>query len=125
MSTVLLAEDDPDIRHLVSARLRRSGFEVVETGDGDAALAATRRSRPDLVLLDLRMPRLDGLDVLRALRADPATARLPVLILTARTRPLDVEPGRDAGVTGYIVKPFSPGELVRRVEETLTRVGSS
>jgi two-component system phosphate regulon response regulator PhoB len=73
MSTVLLAEDDPDIRHLVSAKLLRSGFDVIETADGAEALAAIRRRRPDLVLIDLRMPRLEGLEVLRELRADPGT----------------------------------------------------
>jgi two-component system, OmpR family, phosphate regulon response regulator PhoB len=124
MSTILLAEDDPDIRHLVTAKLSRSGFEVIETGDGAEALAAVRRHHPDLVLLDLRMPRLDGIEVLRALRADPATARLPILILTARAHPLDVERGEEAGATDYILKPFSPRELVRRIEDALTRVGS-
>ena len=122
MSTVLLAEDDPDIRHLVSAKLRRSGFDVIETVDGADALAAARRHRPDLVLLDLRMPRLDGLEVLRELRADPATARLPIVVLTARTRSLDVELGYATGAIDYVLKPFSPADLVRRVEAALTRV---
>ncbi|MFI6070707.1 response regulator transcription factor [Actinoplanes sp. NPDC051343] len=124
MSTVLLAEDDPDIRHLVSAKLLRSGFDVIETADGAEALAAIRRRRPDLVLIDLRMPRLEGLEVLRELRADPGTARLPVIVLTARTRGLDAQLGYAAGATDYIVKPFSPRELVRRVEDVLTRAGS-
>jgi two-component system phosphate regulon response regulator PhoB len=123
MSTILLAEDDPDIRHLVSTKLRRSGFDVVETTDGSEALAAARRSHPDLVLLDVRMPRLSGLDVLRELRADPGTARLPIIVLTARTRAVEVELGYAAGATDYIVKPFSPRELVSRVEAALTRVG--
>jgi two-component system phosphate regulon response regulator PhoB len=125
VSTVLLAEDDPDIRHLISAKLRASGYEVIETADGAEALDAARRGHPDLILLDVRMPRLDGLAVLRELRADPGSARLPILLLTAHTRPLDLELGYAAGATGYIVKPFSPRELVLRVEETLTRVGSS
>jgi two-component system phosphate regulon response regulator PhoB len=124
MSTVLLAEDDPDIRHLVSAKLLRSGFDVIETADGAEALAAIRRRRPDLVLIDLRMPRLEGLEVLRELRADPGTARLPVIVLTARTRGLDAQLGYAAGATDYIVKPFSPRELVRRVEDVLTRADS-
>jgi two-component system phosphate regulon response regulator PhoB len=124
MSTVLLAEDDPDIRHLVSAKLLRSGFDVIETADVAEALAAIRRRRPDLVLIDLRMPRLEGLEVLRELRADPGTARLPVIVLTARPRGLDAQLGYAAGATDYIVKPFSPRELVRRVEDVLTRAGS-
>ncbi len=122
MSTVLLAEDDPDIRHLISTKLRRSGFDVIETVDGAEALAAARRDHPDLILLDVRMPRLSGFEVLRELRADPGTAALPILILTARTRAVDVELAYAAGATDYIIKPFSPRELVRRVEEALTRV---
>jgi two-component system phosphate regulon response regulator PhoB len=122
MSTILLAEDDPDIRHLVSTKLRRSGFDVVETADGVEALDAARRAHPDLILLDVRMPRLGGFEVLRELRADPGTAGLPILILTARARAVDVELAYAAGATDYIVKPFSPRELVRRVEEALTRV---
>lgn len=120
MSTVLLAEDDPDIRHLVAAKLHDSGFEVIET-DGDA-LAAIRRDHPDVVLLDLRQPELEALEVLRELRADPGTAELPVIVLGAHPRSLDDELGRAAGATDYLVKPFSPGELVRRIEDALTRV---
>jgi DNA-binding response OmpR family regulator len=123
MSTVLLSEGDPDIRHLVSSELLRSGFDVLETEGDDETLAAIRRAHPDLVLLDLRRPRLEGLEVLRELRADPGTARLPVIVLTARPGPLDVELSHAAGATDYLVKPFSPGELVRRIEDALTRVG--
>jgi two-component system phosphate regulon response regulator PhoB len=122
MSTVLLAEDDPDLRQLVSAKLHGSGYEVIETADS-GALAAIRRDHPDLVLLDLRLPGLEALDVLRRLRADPDTARLPVIVLTAHHRALDAELGGAAGATDYLVKPFSPRELVRRVEDALTRVG--
>ena len=121
MSTVLLAEDDPDIRHLISVKLRRSGFDVVETVDGAEALAAARRSRPDLGLLDLQKPQQDNHETHRELRADPGNDRLPILILTARNRPVAAEL---RGATDYIVKPFSPRELVRRVEEALTAVGS-
>jgi len=122
MSTVLLAEDDPDLRHLVSTKLHGSGFDVIETADRDA-LAAIRREHPDLVLLDVRRPGLEALDVLRRLRADPDTARLPVIVLTARPRSVDDALGEAAGATDYLIKPFSPRELVRRIEDALTRVG--
>jgi len=114
MSTVLLAEDDPDIRHLVSAELVRHGFDVIETGDDDA-LAAIRREGPDLVLLDLRRPGLEGLEVIRELRADPGTAGLPVIVLAAHAEAF----GLDG--TECVVKPFRPQDLVRRVESALGR----
>jgi two-component system phosphate regulon response regulator PhoB len=119
MSTILLAEDDPDIRHLVTYKLTRSGFDVVEVADGRAALAAARADPPDLVLLDLRMPHLSGLEVCRELRAGSRTAAVPIIILSARSRPQDVEQAFAAGATDYVVKPFSPRELVRRVESVL------
>src|SRR5690242_17200760 len=122
MSTILLAEDDPDIRYLVSFRLQRSGFEVVEAPDGFAALQAARQQPPDLVLLDVRMPHLSGLEVCRELRAGPLTVRVPIIILTARSRPQDLEQAYAAGATGYIVKPFSPRDLVLQVEAALARV---
>jgi two-component system, OmpR family, phosphate regulon response regulator PhoB len=122
MSTILLVEDDPDIRHLVSYKLTRGGHDVTETDDGAGALAAARKSVPDLVILDVRMPRMSGLDVCRELRADPRTAHLPIIMLTARARPQDLEQAYAAGATGYIVKPFSPRELLEQVESELARV---
>jgi two-component system phosphate regulon response regulator PhoB len=122
MSTVLLVEDDPDIRHLVSYKLTRGGFDVVEAADGFAGLHAARESRPDLVILDVRMPRLSGLEVCRELRAAPGTATVPIIMLTARARPQDVEQAYAAGATEYVVKPFSPRVLLERVESALQKV---
>ena len=122
MSTILLAEDDPDILHMVAFKLRRSGFDVLEATDGFTALQEARRRTPDLVLLDVRMPRMDGLAVCRELRAGPRTTGVPIIMLTARARPQDREQAYAAGATDYIVKPFSPRELVRRVEAALARV---
>lgn len=121
MSTILLAEDDPDILHMVAYKLRRAGFEVIETTDGLAALAACRREPPDLVLLDVRMPRMDGIAVCRELRDGPRTADLPIVMLTARAREQDRELALAAGATDYVVKPFSPRALVERVEAVLAR----
>jgi len=121
MSTILLAEDDPDILHMVAYKLRRAGFEVVETTDGLAALDACRREPPDLVLLDVRMPRMDGIAVCRELRAGPRTGDLPIVMLTARARDQDRELALAAGATDYVVKPFSPRALVERVEAVLAR----
>ena len=122
MSTVLLVEDDPDIRHLVSYKLARGGFEVVEAADGFAALDLARRQPPDLVILDVRMPRKSGLEVCRELRAGPRTADVPIIMLTARAHPLDLEQAYAAGATDYVVKPFSPRALLEQVESALQRV---
>jgi two-component system phosphate regulon response regulator PhoB len=122
MSTILLAEDDPDIRHLVSFKLGRGGFDVIEVEDGFAALREVHRYPPDLVILDVRMPRMSGLEVCRELRATASTALLPIIMLTGRARPQDLEQAYEAGANDYIVKPFSPRELLERVEAVLARV---
>jgi two-component system phosphate regulon response regulator PhoB len=122
VSTILLAEDDPDIRHLVSYKLTKCGFDVVAVADGRSALAAARRDPPDLIMLDVRMPFVDGLEVCRELRGGPPISAVPIIILTARARPQDIEQAFAAGATDYVVKPFSPRELVERVESVLARV---
>jgi two-component system, OmpR family, phosphate regulon response regulator PhoB len=123
MSTILLVEDDPDIRHLVSYKLVRGGFDVIEAADGVAALHEARRHAPDLVILDVRMPRMSGLEVCRELRAGALTADVPIIMLTARARQQDLEQAFAAGATDYVVKPFSPRALQERVESLLLKVG--
>ena len=122
MSTILLVEDDADIRQLVSYKLTKGGFDVVEASDGPAALRSARDHPPDLVLLDVRMPRMSGIEVCRELRAGPLAETVPIIMLTARSRPQDLEQGYAAGATEYIVKPFSPQGLQDRVEAALARV---
>jgi two-component system phosphate regulon response regulator PhoB len=122
MSTVLLVEDDPDIRHLISYKLTRGGFAVTEAADGAAALREAQREPPDLVILDLRMPRMSGLEVCRELRAGARTAHVPIIMLTGHARRQDLEQAYAAGATEYVVKPFSPRELLERVEVALARV---
>jgi DNA-binding response OmpR family regulator len=119
--TVLVAEDDDDIRALVVYRLERSGYEVVEARDGEEALRLAAERQPDLAILDVMMPKLDGYEVTRRLRKDDATSRLPVILLTARTQDSDVSRGFDAGADDYIRKPFSPEELRARVQAILGR----
>src|SRR5690349_1234456 len=97
MSTILVVEDDPDIRHLVSYKLTRGGFDVVEVADGPAALRCVRENPPDLILLDVRMPRMSGIDVCRELRAGLLGAHVPIIMLTARARPQDLAQGYAAG----------------------------
>ncbi len=122
MVTVLLAEDDADIRDLVTFKLRQQGYEVRAFEDGLSALASARDEMPDLALLDVTMPGMSGLDVCRELRADPATADVPIILLTARAQESDIETGFSVGADDYVVKPFSPRELVSRVQAVLARI---
>src|SRR3712207_2577874 len=122
MGTVLLVEDDPDIRHLVSYKLSTGGFDVIEAADGADALGQARRHRPDVIGRDGRMPRLSGLEVCRELRAAPATADVPIIMLTARAQPHDIERAYAAGATDYVVKPFSPRHLLERVTSAVRAV---
>lgn len=121
MTTVLVADDDLDIRELVAFKLAQAGYEVRSAPDGVAALDAARAGGVDLVVLDLMMPGLSGLDVCAELRRAPATAELPVIMLTARAQDQDVATGFAAGADDYVVKPFSPRELVSRVQAVLGR----
>jgi DNA-binding response OmpR family regulator len=120
-ATVLVVDDDQDIRELVTWKLEASGFTVLGEPDGEAGLAAALEVGPDLVLLDWMMPRMSGLEVCRALRDDPATAQVPVILLTAKAQEADIQRGFAAGADDYIVKPFSPRELVSRVDAVLAR----
>ena len=116
---ILVADDDEDILALVRAVLERAGHEVVAVRDGAKALASVRERRPHLAVLDITMPELDGLEVLRRLRADAATNELPVVLLSAQAQEADVERGFATGASAYVKKPFSPRELVERVSELL------
>ena len=115
---ILLVEDDPSIREITELGLRRAGFRVVTAADGTAGLARFRTERPDLVLLDVMLPGLDGLEVARQIRRDSTT---PIVMLTARSDTLDVVVGLEAGADDYIRKPFELPELVARVRAALRR----
>ena len=118
---VVVADDDRDIRELVSVKLRQAGYDVVSVGDGEQALAALRAAPSALAVLDVMMPGLSGLDVVREVRKDAATADVAVVLLTAKSRDFDVETGYAVGADDYIVKPFSPREFVTRVQAVLAR----
>jgi len=118
-SLVVVADDEDDILELVTTIIERAGHRVVPVRDGDAALAAVRERRPDLVVLDISMPKVDGLEVLRLLRSEDETSELPVLLLSARAQEDDVRLGFATGASAYVKKPFSPGELSRRVDDLL------
>ncbi|MBV9496943.1 MAG: response regulator transcription factor [Acidobacteria bacterium] len=118
VKTILVVDDEPQIAEIASDYLRLAGFEVIVAGDGVRALGAVRERRPDLVVLDLGLPRLDGLDVARAIRRD---SDLPIIMLTARVQEEDRLAGLEIGADDYIGKPFSPRELVARVRAVLRR----
>ncbi|MGI5149188.1 GGDEF domain-containing response regulator [Plantactinospora sp. CA-294935] len=118
---ILVVDDDEDIVRFVSFNLRLHGFEVAQASDGQEALEVIERRRPDLAVVDLRMPRIDGLELTRRLRANPMTSALPVIMLTAKGLTVDKVHGLTAGADDYLVKPFDTAELVARISSTLRR----
>ena len=118
---ILVADDDEDILELVRLRLSRSGYRTILARDGVEALEAARARRPDLAVLDVTMPGLDGYAVVAELRRDPETKDIPVILLTARAQTADVTRGFDTGADDYVTKPFSPQELQNRVAAVLER----
>ena len=118
---ILIADDDRDILDLVVFKLNQAGFDTVAVTDGDAALAAIEADPPRLAVLDIMMPGMSGLEVLEKVRANEAISDLDVILLTARTRDSDVDVGFAAGASDYVIKPFSPRELLRRVNGVLAR----
>jgi DNA-binding response OmpR family regulator len=118
---ILVADDDRDIRDLVTFKLGQAGFNVQAVDDGTAALAAIQDDPPDLAVLDVMMPGLSGIDVLRKLRDAEPTRGVRVILLTARSRDADVDAGFATGADDYVIKPFSPRELLHRVNTVLAR----
>jgi two-component system alkaline phosphatase synthesis response regulator PhoP len=121
MRTILVVDDEPRIVQIARDYLERAGFAVLSAGDGEAALATARSAKPELIVLDLKLPKLDGLDVARALRK---TSQVPIIVLTARAEEADRLIGLELGADDYITKPFSPKELVARVRAVLRRTDS-
>jgi two-component system, OmpR family, alkaline phosphatase synthesis response regulator PhoP len=119
--TILVVDDEPGIVTVVRDYLDRAGYRVLTAGDGVTALRLARAERPSLLVLDLMLPGLDGLDVTRALRRDPVTAQLPIIMLTARVEEADRLIGLELGADDYLTKPFSPRELVARIRAVLRR----
>jgi DNA-binding response OmpR family regulator len=118
---VLVADDEEDIRALVAFRLQRAGYDVITAADGEEALLLAATRLPDLVVLDMMMPKATGLEVTRSLRGHDTTKDIPVILLTARAQEADVASGFEAGVDDYVKKPFSPKDLQLRVQALLER----
>ncbi len=118
---ILVVDDEPEAVELVEFNLRQAGFATVSAGAGNEALEKARTVLPDLILLDLMLPEIDGLDVCKLLRRNPATARIPILMLTARAAEIDRILGLELGADDYLTKPFSPRELILRIKNILGR----
>jgi DNA-binding response OmpR family regulator len=119
MKTILLADDEAYLRMLVRTTLRDPAYRMVEAADGPTALTLARQERPDVVVLDWMMPGLSGIEVATALRQDPTTASIPIIMLTAKGQAADQARGRAVGVHTYLIKPFSPLELLETVQAVL------
>ncbi len=122
MERVLIVDDDPDIQRLVTYNLRQAGFEVTTAASGRKALESVRKSPPDLIILDLMLPDVDGIEVCRTLRQHEASRRIPIVMLTARSEEIDRIVGFELGADDYVMKPFSPRELVLRVRSIFRRM---
>jgi DNA-binding response OmpR family regulator len=118
---ILVVEDEKDVREMIRLNLKAAGFDVVEAGNGAEALALAKNDPPKVIILDLMMPEMSGVEVCRALRRNPATSRIPVLMLTAKSTEEDKVVGFEVGADDYVTKPFSPRELVLRVRAVARR----
>src|SRR5512135_3856382 len=119
---ILIVEDEKDIVKMLEYNLQKEGFKTLTARDGEDALKATVRERPDLVLLDLMLPGMDGLEVCKTLKADKKTASIPIIMLTAKSQESDKIVGLELGADDYVTKPFSPRELMARIKAVLRRM---
>jgi two-component system phosphate regulon response regulator PhoB len=120
-ATILVVDDEPDAIELARFNLKRAGFDVMTAADGATALRKAREAEPDLIVLDLMLPELDGLEVCKIIRSDPHIARTPIIMLTAKAEEVDRVLGLELGADDYLTKPFSPRELVLRIQKVLGR----
>lgn len=123
MARILIAEDEPDIRELVAFTLRFAGHEVVTTSNGEEAYNKAQEMIPDLIMMDVRMPRMTGYDACRAMKQIPALKDIPVVFLSAKGQESEIQSGLEAGAEEYLLKPFAPDQLVERVKAILSKFG--
>ncbi|MCA2000274.1 MAG: response regulator [Chloroflexi bacterium] len=123
MARILIAEDEPDIRELVAFTLRFAGHEVTSTANGEEALHQASQVVPDLIIMDVRMPKMTGYDACRAMKADPTLKDIPVIFLSAKGQDSEIQAGMEAGAEEYLLKPFAPDQLVERVKSILAKFG--
>lgn len=123
MAKIVIAEDEPDIRELIAFTLRFAGHEVITAGNGQEGFDLTKQEHPDLVLLDVRMPKLTGYDACRKIKADPELGHIPVIFLSAKGQESEIAQGFAAGADEYLLKPFAPDQLTERVKAILADYG--
>ena len=121
MAIILIAEDERDIRDLVAFTLRFAGHEVVAVGNGEEAVEAARQEMPELILMDVRMPRMTGYEACEKMKSDPSLQVIPVVFLSAKGQESEIRTGLEAGADEYLLKPFAPAELTMRVAELLQK----
>ena len=121
MAKILIAEDERDIRDLIAFTLQFAGHEVLTANNGEEAVQITLREIPDLVLTDVRMPKMTGYEACKIIKADPTTQHIPVVFLSAKGQEAEVQTGLDSGADEYLLKPFAPDQLTRKVAEILGR----
>jgi CheY-like chemotaxis protein len=123
MAKILIAEDERDIRDLIAFTLRFAGHEVVATSNGEEILEAAPLEMPDLILMDIRMPRMTGYEACQKLKADPKLQHIPVVFLSAKGQEAEIRTGFEMGANEYLLKPFAPSELTEKVRELLDKFG--
>lgn len=123
MARILIAEDEPDIRELVAFTLRFAGHEVVATANGEEAVHQAGQMIPDIILMDVRMPRMTGYDACRIMKADPILKDIPVVFLSAKGQDSEIQTGMAVGAEDYLLKPFAPDQLTERVKVILAKFG--
>jgi len=121
MAKILVADDERDIRDLIAFTLKFSGHEVVTASNGEEAYELTIKELPDLVLTDVRMPKMNGYEACKRIKAEPATRQIPVVFLSAKGQESEIQSGLEAGGVEYLLKPFAPDQLMRKVSEILAR----
>ena len=123
MAKIVIAEDEPDIRELIAFTLRFAGHEVTATSNGEEALLQASRIIPDIIIMDVRMPKMTGYDACRAMKADAALKDIPVVFLSAKGQDAEIQTGLDVGAEEYLLKPFAPDQLSQRVKAILAKFG--
>lgn len=123
MARILIAEDERDIRELISFTLQYAGYDVIAVIDGEEAVEEAKKEMPDLILMDVRMPRMTGYEACELLKKQESTGNIPVVFLSAKGQETEVKAGLEAGAEEYIIKPFSPDELTDRVKSILAKYG--
>jgi len=125
MSKILVTEDERDIRELIAFTLRFAGYEVVTAENGEEGVQMAAQEMPDMILMDVRMPRMTGYEACAKIKADPRLADIPLVFLSAKGQEAEIRTGLDAGAPEYLLKPFGPMELVERVKELMVKFGKA